>query len=111
MVGDFEESPSPAVLRTEMEGGIPKQAQILSKVMITRPVVYKVNTLTDLQSFMTWFRGTIGRGALWFDWTDPIDSVVKQARIVGGVIKASPLDSSQPSKIWKITFSLEVWDS
>jgi len=86
----FQENVSPAVRRTEMEDLFVKQTKTASKVLVKRPVQYLITSKADKDAFMTWFNDTINRGADWFDWTDPYDSVEKSARIVGGQISLRP---------------------
>lgn len=100
---------APAVVRTDMESGPPKQAKIRSRVMVTREVRYAFGSIADYQAFITWFNTGIARGAGWFDWNDPIDDSVKQARIVGGQI-----EEEQPNKtldVWQLKFRIETWDA
>ncbi|MBI3771472.1 MAG: hypothetical protein HY272_02015 [Gammaproteobacteria bacterium] len=103
----FAEQRQPAVVRTEMDSGPPKQTKKLSRVMITRPVTY-LFAAADYASFLTWFETTINNGNDWFDWTDPRTSTVKQARIVGG-----QLDEARPRNgkltYWTVSFKLETW--
>lgn len=99
---------APAVLRTEMESGPPKQIKIHSRSMVTHQVQYAINTVANYQSFWTWFKNDIARGAGWFDWPDPIDDTVRTARIVGGVI-----EEEQPNRtldVWVLRFKIEHWD-
>ena len=107
----YGEQPESAVLRTEMESGPPKQAQVRSRVMVTRPVTMQYNA-ADYGSFKTWFRDDIARGADWFDWTDPVDGVIKQARIAGGEYSAVPFTESQGGPLlWDVSFQLETWEA
>jgi hypothetical protein len=99
-----------AVVRTTMESGPPKQAKIRSRVMLTRPVVYHFDSLADYNSFITWFTTTINRGASWFTWTDPVDSVPKEARIVGGKLEYERPRRKNLDR-WEVGFKLETWDS
>jgi hypothetical protein len=98
-----------AVLRTDMESGPPKQSKILSRVLVTRSVVFQFMTRANYNSFITWFRDDLVRGAEWFNWTDPVDGVTKLARIVGGT-----LDSESPAgglNYWAVACKLETWDA
>lgn len=102
----FAREPEDAVLRTEMEGGVAKQALIRSQVAVGRPVTYWVDSKADFDAWHTWFATTIKRGALWFDWTDPYDNVVKSARIVKGSVKEVPVKTTL--SMWQIMFRLET---
>ena len=109
--GKYGEKPTSAVLRTEMESGPAKQAKIHSRSMVTRAVTM-IFTSTEYTSFMTWFRDSISRGADWFDWTDPIDDTLKQARIVKGELEADSFSKSEGDLLsWEVKFLLETWDS
>ena len=103
----YGEQPEPAVLRTEMESGPPKQARVLSRVMVTRPVVCYFATVANYQTFMAWFRDGINYGADWFHWPDPVDGTSKLARIVGGKVASTAISRRQ----WRVTFSLETWSA
>lgn len=105
----YRVSREPAVQRTDMESGPPKQAKLRSRVMVTREVRYALDSIADYNAFIAWFNTDIARGAAWFDWPDPIDDSVKQARIVGGVI-----EEEQPNKtldVWLLKFRIETWDA
>lgn len=103
----FTERPASAVLRTEMESGPPKQAKLVSRVMVPRPVRYLFASKADYQAFVTWFRTQISYGADWFDWTDPVDGTVKSARIVNGTYEPTPLRKNLER--WVVAMDLETW--
>jgi len=103
----FAENPAPLVSRTEMESGPPKQAKSASRGMSERPVLYALENPAQLQSFKEWFK-SIGSGADWFLWNDPVDGVQKPARIVGGQIAYKPRVSTLQS--WRASFTLETWE-
>lgn len=108
-VQGFSQQRQPAVLRTEMESGPPKQSKNKSRVMLTRTINVQLNSLVDYNNFISWFTATINRGNDWFDWLDPVTNTTKQARIVGGII-----DSESPRtiiKYWALTMKLETWDA
>ena len=98
-----------AVIRSDMESGPPKQARTLSRVLVTRSVVFLLDSKARYNSFLVWFRDELVRGAEWFTWVDPVDGVTKLARIVGG-----NLESEEPHgtlNYWKVTCKLETWDA
>lgn len=97
------------VVRTPKEGGLPKQRKRFSRVMIARPVTYLLKSASDYASFMTWYETTIGRTG-WFDWTDPADGVVKQARIQGGAIEDEEPQRKSHDR-WKVKFTIETWNT
>lgn len=106
----FGQKRASAVQRTSFEDGFAKQRKRWSRVLVERSVTYGTHTKADYQSFIAWFNTSINRGADWFDWTDPVDGVVKTARIKGGVIDSeTPFDPMLTK--WDIKFTLEVWDA
>jgi hypothetical protein len=106
---DFAEQPDQAVYRTQVEGGLPKLLQKFSLTLVKRPVVYLAGTNADYQSFKTWVRATLKNGADWFNWTDPVDNVLKLARIENGAFKGSPWTPMLDK--WEISMTIETWDS
>ncbi len=105
----YAQTPQPAVSRTDMEDGPPKQFRRRSRVMVERPVTVYLNSKADFDDFNEWFRDDINRGAAWFDWVDPYDSVTKQARIKGGRIDAKPRRKAMD--LWAVAMVIETWDS
>ena len=102
----YAEQRESALLRTEMESGPPKQAKIKSRVMVVRPVNVLIQSRADYLSFVTWFKDTLNEGSSWFDFTDPVDRAVKQARFVGGGLEASP---QAGMTLWTIPLKIETW--
>ena len=97
-----------AVVRTETEGGLAKQLRTKSKVQVQRPVVMCI-LASDYDAFFVWFDTGINGGAGWFDFTDPRDAVVKQARIVEGKISSEKPTNGQLSK-WDLSMTLETFE-
>lgn len=105
----FSQQRQSAVTRAEMEIGPAKQITTASRVMVTRPCQVLLKTKADYLAFITWFRTDIGRGADWFDWTDPVSGTTKSARIVGGLLESeAPQDAGL--RIWAVSLRLETWD-
>lgn len=102
-----DRAPQPAVDRTEMERGPPKQLPRATRAMVRLPVQYILKTQADYLSFVTFFNDTLRKGADWFDWTDPAGNVVRQARIVGGEIRYRP--TRRDLERWIVSFELEYW--
>jgi len=103
----YAETPENAVDRTEMEKGPPKQRQVLSRVMVSRPMNYLAMGQQAYDDWREWFK-SIGRGAAWFWWKDPLRGTLKRARIQGGTVSQTLIIAGQ--KIWKISFTLETWE-
>lgn len=103
----FNEKYESNLLRTEMEDGLPKQAKIKDKTLVTRSVNLYLSSKADYLSFLEWFKSTLQYGALWFDFTDPVTETVKQARFVGGELKGIPQNAHLAN--WYIATSIETW--
>jgi hypothetical protein len=97
----------PLVSRTPMEDGFMKQAEFGSVGLVTRTVKYGFRSSSQYLDFIAWHRVVIKNGALWFNWLDPVDGVVKQARIVGGKIAREEPDDPMLTW-WTLTFSIET---
>lgn len=105
------ETPESALLRTDMEGGPPKQIKIKSRVMVARPVAYLFSA-TEYSQFKIWHRDTINRGADWFDWVEPVDGTTVQARIVGGAYTARAERGTPGAELtFRVDLTLESWDA
>ena len=95
MLEGYSEERDYGVLRTEMDGGLANQRARWTKPIVTRSVIIRVMDKTDKALFDEWMRDDLNGGVGWFDFTDPLDSTVKQARIVGG-----KLSWSSPGRVW-----------
>lgn len=103
LLAGFKEEPDYGVLRTDMDGGIAKQRPRWTTKIVTRDVTIHVETVARKNDFDLWMDLDLNRGAGWFDWVDPLDQVLKQARIVSGKISWS-----SPGKVWRATARLET---
>lgn len=103
----FGFEPEPAVARSEMESGPPKQLLERASAMVARPVTVWLphERLADWQA---WFRDDLRRGTDWFAFTDPVDDAVRQGRIVGGAYKAAGVPG-RPG--WRLSMTIETWDT
>lgn len=104
---DYKQQRESGVQRSEMESGPPKQLQTVSRVLVTRPVVYRFASKNDFNNFITWFQSTIHFGADWFTWTDPLDAVAKSARIVSALDIEDPVQAGLAG--WHVRFRIETW--
>jgi len=86
--GDYSEQAAAALVRTEVERGIPRQRRTASDTMVTVSLTVVFNSKEDAASFETWFYNDAKAGASWFDWKDPRTGTVRSARIVNGDIGA-----------------------
>lgn len=84
LIGLSEEF-DPAVERTEMERGVPKQRVINSQVMATITATVLFRTPSDIVAFEDWYFGAVGRVG-WFTFTHPRTGQALTARFVGGQI-------------------------
>jgi hypothetical protein len=114
----LEDTPQPNVRRTEMEGGLPKQAVKYTRQLVQTNVSYKLCGHTHNSEFRRWVRDTLKFGALWFMWTDPrlanagtaIAPVSQRmVRIVSGQVKYAPM--SKDLSHYKTSFTLEYMDT
>lgn len=99
----FTETPDYGVLRTDMDGGIAKQRPQWTVAIVTRDVVIHVDDLAHKNAFDQWLRDDLNRGVAWFEWLDPLDSVLKQARIVSGKISWT-----SPGRVWRAAAQMET---
>lgn len=86
LLGGYSETQDTGVKRTETDGGIAKQRPGWSIPVVRRSASISVASLTDKQAFDTWMKNELAGGALWFDFTDPVDGKTKRAQIVGGTV-------------------------
>lgn len=84
VLGSYSEERGSAVLRSEMERGVPKQRRMASDVMVTVKVTLQFRDSAHAATFETWLDTQTGAGADWFTWTHPRTGAAVQARIVGG---------------------------
>ena len=95
------------VVRSEMDSGPAKQALRSSTDYIQVPVTYRF-TKAEYLAFQIWVRDTINKVG-WFDWTEPLSSLVKQTRIVEGDISNSYPNNPQLEE-WIVEMVLEYVD-
>lgn len=103
LLAGFTEQADYGVLRSEMDNGIAKQRPRRSIPIVTRDATISVGSLADKRLFDQWTRVELSGGAGWFDWTDPLDGVTKQARIVSGQYQWS-----SPGRVWRATCQIET---
>lgn len=90
MTTSFQESPAPNVFRSEFENNDIKQTRRSLTRRVTREITYFF-TAAEYATFKTWFQTTAEDGALYFDFTDPVDNVTKDFRIMNGTYTATPV--------------------
>lgn len=83
----YEESFDPAVVRTEMDRGVPKQRLLNTKVMQELNCTLLFDSAADAASFETWYFTAIGRIG-WFDFTHPRTGATVSARFKDGRLGA-----------------------
>lgn len=103
----FNEKYGSTLIRTEMEDGLPKQAKIRSRVLVTRPVNLYLSSKADYLSFLEWYTTDLSDGALWFDFQDPVTNTLKQGRFVGGELVGVPQNAHLAN--WYVATSIETW--
>lgn len=81
----------PAVVRSEMERGLPKQRLQSRSVVVQVSCTLHFRSRQDTLAFDTWYFDAIKRIG-WFDWFDGRAGVVRSVRFAGGAIgKLTPL--------------------
>jgi len=104
----YDKNRPSAVSRSEMEDGMVKQLRTKARVLVKRNMTISVASLSDYQAFIAWYQNDVDYGALWFDFTDPEDSVVKFARIVLQLNSERPLVGLGQ---WRISAVIETWSN
>lgn len=102
LLAGYGEEPDYGVIRTEMDG-LAKQRPRWSKPIVARDVNIMVRSRADKALFDEWIETDLNGGAGWFSWTDPLNGVTKQTRIVGGKYKWS-----SPGVIWLAQCQIET---
>lgn len=103
-------TPRPAVVRTEMDVGPPKQRR--RSTLVWKDIQARmVLSGTQLQTFLAFWDQDLAQGALAFDWYDPSTGDPAQLRFVTEEppewVQISPGDT-QALKLWEAVFQLEV---
>ena len=102
----YDEEHEQTIRRTDFERGPARQAPTNSLGMRFISVKYHVCSKESYKEFLRWFQEDTKRGALWFNWRDPIFLKYVRARIVEGKLSARPIESSLDK--WELSFQLEV---
>lgn len=114
----LEEAPQMNVRRTEMEGGLPKQATKYTRQLVQTSVAYKLCGHSDNMQFRRFVRDTLRYGSLWFMWTDPrlanagaalAPIAQRMVRIVNGQVNYAPMTKDLGH--YKASFTLEYMDT
>lgn len=108
LVDGFEKDRASVVNRTQMEDGMVKQLRFASKGLVRRAFIFQVNSASDYQAFLTWYKTDINYGSDWFNMVDPEDNVTRLVRIVEGKLKRE--EPVFGTTVWRISVDLEHWD-
>lgn len=79
----YGEEPDYGMVRTDMDGGMPKERSRFSVPIITQTISIRVRSDADKQQFDSWVRNDLAGGVGWFNWLDPVDGRQKRARLSG----------------------------
>jgi hypothetical protein len=109
LLSGFNEKPESALVRTEMESGPSKQARVRSLELVKRNVTY-VFTSAQYITWKAWRNTDLSRGALWFDWTNPLTGTTVQARMENGDYSASAYNANDTAIKWEVSFVLETYE-
>lgn len=108
LLGEAGEEPQQSHLRTDMEGGVPKQRPRSSLEMFSRPATV-LFTQSEYAQFKTWRRDTVNNGNDWFTMEDYLDGATKAFRIIGGKYQSRFTDAGPDAPLDVIvSFTLEV---
>lgn len=110
IVADYTETPQPAIERSPMERGIPKQRRITSDIRVELAVTVAFLSKSEDAAFKSWFYSTINAGESFFDFVQPNTKATVQARIVNGDIGTLMADRSTLD-LFRRTFKVEYWQS
>lgn len=106
LLDGFGEQPETSLIRTEMETGPAKQAQVRSKQIVNMTVTYTY-TSAEFILWKAWRKNDIALGALYFDWRNPLTGNLVQARIPGGDYNADAFDGKDKAIEWEVSFVME----
>ncbi|GAA5784705.1 hypothetical protein [Chitiniphilus shinanonensis] len=100
---DNERTPNWGVLRTEMDGAVPKQRSRWSRPIIRRNVVAWLDSAADYQAFEQWVGVTLQGGAGWFTWVEAETGRSYRAHIVDGKVAYRHMGGP----FWQAKFEME----
>ena len=86
VLGSATEEVASAVMRSDMERGVPKQRRMASDVMAKVKVTMQFKDIAHHAAFESWYYTQINAGADYFTWQHPRTGATVQARIVGGTL-------------------------
>lgn len=105
LVGGYGESFDPAVERTEMERGPPKETVLNSRVLAEIKCSILFDSTGAVDAFEGWYFQTIKRIG-WFSVTHPRTGATINAKIKGGVLgELVPLNNAR--RKWRRDVTLE----
>jgi hypothetical protein len=108
LLDPYREKPAPLTRRTNMDGGLPKQARIARRRMVQRPCAYRF-TAAEFTTFKAWVDSEGAES--WFNWTDPFNGSTKQARLVLGQYEGQPVAEQDGAPLeWVVNFTLETFE-
>lgn len=86
--GDHAEQPSPVVVRSEVERGVPRQRRMAADSLVAVPCTFLFKSQANAAAFETWFFGEALAGGGWFNFTLPRTGQVVTAQVRNGDIGA-----------------------
>ena len=81
---DTSEQHASAVLRSEVERGIPRTRRNAADTLVSVSVTLQLFTPQRVADFESWFYAEAMAGAAWFSFTHPRTGAVVQGRMVSG---------------------------
>ncbi|MBB3822227.1 hypothetical protein FHT03_001090 [Xanthomonas arboricola] len=95
----------PAVLRTEMERGVPKQRVLNTGVLVKLAMTLDFATPADAMAFENWYFDDIRRIG-WFAFVHPLGGAALQARFEnGGIGELRPVEGAD--RPWQCDVTVE----
>jgi hypothetical protein len=101
LVAGYQRKPQPGVSKTPMDSGPPKQRQIDTSAPEDVKGTVRCQTEELRQIFWSFWRDTLGQGALPFDWVEPGTDTPRSLQFVGD----EPTET-KPDGIWQFDFAL-----
>ncbi|WP_440030570.1 hypothetical protein, partial [Chromobacterium amazonense] len=102
---EYSDEPNFGAVRTEMDGGLPKQRRRFSVPLISRSLNIKLCSDADRFRFDAWARDELDGGVGWFIFPDPVSGQAKRGRLVGSPPYRWRRDGPQK---WKTQLQIET---
>jgi hypothetical protein len=111
LLSGYAEKLTPSMLRTEFDDGYIRQDARVSRRRISRRATRRLCSLDAVRDFKCWLRDSLGNGALWFTYADPVEGRQLRARFVNGEFTFTPTAQvqSEGANVWTAACEIESW--